>query len=192
MTDEFKTFCSKINNDWTLFLDRDGVINHEKQNDYIRKLDEFVMYDGVADAVSVMSKLFSRIFIVTNQKGVGKGLMSEADLADIHAYMGEQIDSAGGRIDKIYYCTDTENDSPNRKPNAGMAYQAKEDYPGIDFSRSLMVGNKLTDMQFGRNVGMHTIFLATTNPETLFPHPLIDFRFDTLPHFVKCLNLNDL
>jgi histidinol phosphatase-like enzyme len=61
-----------------------------------------------------------------------------------------------------------------------MANQAKKDFPNIDFTKIIIIGNKLSDMQFGRNAGMHTIYVATTNPEVEFPHPLIDMRFNNL------------
>ena len=69
----------KINSEWSLFLDRDGVINHDKDNDYIRNADEFRMYEDTLDALATLSKIFPRIVIVTNQKGVGRGLMTEND-----------------------------------------------------------------------------------------------------------------
>jgi histidinol-phosphate phosphatase family protein len=170
-----------IDPSWTLFLDRDGVINHEKKADYIRNVDEFVFYDGIPEAIALLSPLFQTIVIVTNQKGVGRGWMTLADLDSIHQHMLTVISAAGGRIDKIYFCPDTDSDSPNRKPNPGMAFQAKADFPQIDFAKSLMVGNKLSDMNFGRNAGINTVFVATTNPEIEFPHPAIDARFDNLP-----------
>jgi histidinol phosphatase-like enzyme len=74
-----------------------------------------------------------------------------------------------------------------RKPNPGMAFQAKRDFPEIDFSKTIMVGNKLSDMLFGRAAGMFTVFVATTNPETSFPHPDIDLRFESLLHFANAL-----
>lgn len=168
---------------WTLFLDRDGVLNHEKKQDYIRNSGEFVFYDGVLEALRLLNGIFGTIVIVTNQKGVGKGWMTLEDLEDIHRNMLQTIKQAGGRIDKIYFCTDLDNDSPNRKPQPGMAFQAKADFPAIDFSKSIMVGNKPSDMQFGRNAGIATVFVATTNPEVPFPNPLIDARFDDLPAF---------
>jgi histidinol-phosphate phosphatase family protein len=124
---------------------------------------------------------------VTNQKGVGKGLMTEQALTNIHSQMEREIGSAGGRIDKIYFCTDTDNTSFFRKPNPGMAWQAKQDFPDIDFSRSIMVGNKPSDMLFGRAAGMFTVFLATTNPEEPFPHPDVDLRFSSLADFAAAL-----
>ncbi|MGN6534085.1 MAG: D-glycero-alpha-D-manno-heptose-1,7-bisphosphate 7-phosphatase [Ginsengibacter sp.] len=177
-----------INKTWTLFLDRDGVINHEKKADYILNRDEFVFYDHVPESLKILSEIFGIIVIVTNQKGIGKKLMTIEDLDDIHAYMLGEIEKFGGRIDEIYYCSDLEDTSPNRKPNVGMAYQAQTHFNEIDFSKSLIAGNKLSDMQFGRNAGISTVFIATTNPETEFPHELIDFRFNSLYEFAKELD----
>lgn len=176
-----------IDTTWTLFLDRDGVLNYEKKEDYIRSWKEFRFYDGVKEALARLNKVFGVIVLVTNQKGVGKGLMTLDELSTIHSNMMEEIKAAGGRIDKLYFCTDLESSSPCRKPNAGMALQAKEDFPQIDFSKSLIVGNKPGDMQFGRNAGMHTVFVATTNPEVPFPDPLIDVRFNSLLQFATAV-----
>ena len=176
-----------IDSSWTLFIDRDGVINHEKKEDYILNWREFKFYDGVREAFKKLSEKFGTIIVVTNQRGVGKGLMTEAKLSSIHQHMKKQIEDAGGRIDKIYYCTSLDNDHPNRKPNPGMALQAKTDFPSIDFARSIIIGNKISDMLFGRNAGINTVFVATTHPETAFPHPDIDLRFNSLPDFAKAL-----
>ena len=178
---------SEIDSSWTLFLDRDGVINVEKNEDYIRNWNEFKFYPDSLTALSILANKFSRIVITTNQKGVGKGWMTEDDLLQIHSNMAKQIHILGGRIDHIFYCTDLDNDSPNRKPQSGMAIQAKALYPEIDFSTSIMVGNRMSDMKFGRNAGMHTVFVATTHPETPYPNSHIDFRFDHLLAFAKAL-----
>ncbi|HEV7780166.1 MAG TPA: HAD-IIIA family hydrolase [Chitinophagaceae bacterium] len=176
-----------IDKSWTLFIDRDGVINHEKSGGYILNWREFRFYDGVKDAFKRLNEVFGKIIIVTNQRGVGKGLMTEPDLDSIHQHMFKQIQNAGGRIDKVYYCTSIEKDHPDRKPNPGMAFHAREDFPSIDLSRSIVIGNKPSDMLFGRNAGMHTVYVATTHPETPFPHPDIDLRFDSLAEFAKAL-----
>lgn len=177
-----------IDKEWTLFLDRDGVINHDKHNDYIKTWDEFRFYDSTLEAVSILSKHFARIVVVTNQKGVGRKLMTESDLDNIHTNMVNLIEKSGGRIDGIYYCADLEDDSPYRKPNPGMALKAKNDFPEINFSKSLVVGNRISDMGFGRNAGIHTVFVATTHPETPFPDPLIDLRFDNLLAFAQAVD----
>jgi D-glycero-D-manno-heptose 1,7-bisphosphate phosphatase len=176
-----------IRQDWSLFLDRDGVINHDKDADYIRNIHEFHLYEGTLAALEYLSKRFHRIVIVTNQKGVGKGLMTKEDLDAIHGLLLEKVQASGGRIDHIYYCSDLSDDSINRKPNPGMAYQAKKDFPDIDFAKSIIVGNRVSDMQFGRNAGMHTVFVATTHPETAFPHPAIDYRFNNLDAFARAI-----
>jgi histidinol-phosphate phosphatase family protein len=170
---------------WTLFLDRDGVINYEKPGDYVCKWNEFIFYEGVPEALKQLSGLFGLIILVTNQRGIGKGLMTIEDLQDIHRHMLHSIEAAGGSIDRIYYCTSLSDDDPLRKPNPGMALLAKKDYPQIDFSKSIIVGNNISDMEFGRNAGMHTVFLRTTHPGQQLPHPAIDLAFDTLPDLAK-------
>jgi histidinol-phosphate phosphatase family protein len=176
-----------IDSEWTLFLDRDGVINEEKKEDYIRNWAEFKFYTESLLALPLLAQKFSRIIITTNQKGIGKGLMSDADLSNIHAQMTAEIVAVGGRIDAIYYCPDLDNQSPNRKPQPGMAFQATEQYPMIDLNKSIMVGNRMSDMEFGRNAGMLTVYLATTHPEAPFPDTKIDDRFDHLFQFTKAL-----
>ena len=101
--------------------------------------------------------------------------------------MVNEIVSVGGRIDHIFYCTDLDNNSINRKPQPGMAFQAKDKFPTIDFNQTIMVGNRTSDMEFGRNAGLHTVFLATTHPETTFPNPLIDYRYNNLLEFAQAL-----
>lgn len=173
----------KIDKSWTLFLDRDGVINHEKHMEYVLRYLEFQFYDGVKEALKNLSQIFGRMIIVTNQRGVERELMTEQDLLDIHREMLAEIRAAGGEIDAIFYCTSLDDDHPNRKPQPGMAYLAKESYPDIDFSRSVMIGNNLSDMQFGKNAGMFTVFVKTTSPDLPLPDPLIDLAYDGLPEF---------
>ncbi len=177
----------EIDTTWTLFLDRDGVINHEKKDDYILNPGEFIFYNGVKESFKIFNKKFGRIVIVSNQRGVGRGLMTEKDLLDIHRFMQEEIEKSGGRIDKIYYCSSTDNKHPDRKPNPGMAFHAKRFFPEIDMHKSIVVGNKPSDMLFGRNAGIYTVFVKTTNPGQVLPHPDIDLAFDSLADFAKAL-----
>ncbi|HUR10115.1 MAG TPA: HAD-IIIA family hydrolase [Flavitalea sp.] len=178
---------SGIDKTWTLFLDRDGVINHEKERDYVYNYDEFIFYDRVHEAMNIFNDVFGKIIVVTNQRGVGKGLMSEETLSEIHDEMSNDITSSGGRIDGIYYCTATDNKHPDRKPNQGMAIKAMEDFPEIKMAKSIMVGNNLSDMEFGRNAGMYTILLKTTIPTPPLPNSLIDLAFEDLFDFASCL-----
>jgi D-glycero-D-manno-heptose 1,7-bisphosphate phosphatase len=176
-----------IDKSWTLFLDRDGVINHEKHKDYIHTWDEFVFYEGVPEAMKIFNGIFGHIVVVTNQKGVGKGLTRLEDLELIHHNMTAVIEAAGGRIDKVYFCSDLEDSSPNRKPNPGMGLQATNDFPGIDLGKAIMVGNTISDMEFGRNLGVNTVFLPTTRPEVDITDSRIDKVCNTLYEFALLL-----
>ena len=113
--------------------------------------------------------------------------MTESDLSEIHTNLQMEIENTGGRIDKIFYCTSIDNKHAERKPNPGMAFQAKRELPVIDLSKSLMAGNKLSDMQFGRHGGMYTVYIKTTHPEQTIPHPDIDLSFDSLYELAKAL-----
>ncbi|HEV7334226.1 MAG TPA: HAD-IIIA family hydrolase [Flavisolibacter sp.] len=176
-----------IDKSWTLFIDRDGVINEETVGEYILHWEQFIFSKGVLQSVKKLSDVFGRLLLVTNQRGVGKGLMTKEALDTIHYEMQREISVVGGHLDKIYFCTDVDNSSFNRKPNPGMAVQAQKDFPEIDFSKSIMVGNKPSDMRFGRAAGMYTVFLATTNPDHPYPHPDIDLRFSNLAEFAAAL-----
>lgn len=180
-----KNFPS-IDHEWTLFLDRDGVLNVDNIHGYILNWKEFKFYDGVIDAMAIFSKLFSKIILVTNQRGVGKGLMSIQDLENIHQNMLFHIREGGGRMDLLLHCDSVLNDHPCRKPNPGMAFKAKEQFPSIDFKKSIMVGNTGSDMEFGRNIGAYTVYIHTR--EDKIPRPeIVDAQFENLYHLAKYL-----
>ena len=142
-----------------LLLDRDGVINVLRPNDYVKNIAEFVFCDGALEALRRLNPCFRRIVIVTNQRGVGRGLMTEADLAEIHDWMLARIREAGGRIDRIYVCTAVDPADPRRKPNPGMAREVRADFPDIDFARSILVGDSASDLEFARRAGIPAVCL---------------------------------
>lgn len=170
----------EIDKSWTLFLDRDGVINIESVGSYITSWDEFKFHDGVLDSLRSLSHLFGNIIVVSNQRGVGRGIMSMDSLRDINVKMRAAIAEHGGRIDKIYAATAVADDDRNRKPNPGMGLQAQEDFPVIDFKRSVMIGNSLSDMEFGKRLNMRTVFLTTKHEPFSLPHDLIDEQYSSL------------
>ncbi|RYZ00749.1 MAG: HAD family hydrolase [Chitinophagaceae bacterium] len=172
---------------WTLFLDRDGVINNEIVGTYVLSWEGFHFSPGVLEAMPLLAARFGRIVLVSNQRGVGRGLMSAADLDHIHRNMQARIEEAGGRLDAIYFCTEKDERCFFRKPNPGMALQARRQFPGIDPKKSIMVGNKPSDMRFGRAAGLFNVFVTTTNPGQEFPHPDIDRRYPTLLDFAKAV-----
>ena len=153
--EEFKNLFPQ---DEFLFLDRDGILNKHLPGDYVRNWNMWEWLPGVLDAMPVLAKHYKRIFIVSNQQGVGKGLMTQADLDDVHRHMLSDIEKAGGRIDKVYVCTDLESaHSPNRKPEIGMALHAQRDFPEVDFHRSVMVGDSKSDELFAQRSRMRFV-----------------------------------
>lgn len=177
-----------IDKTWSLFLDRDGVINEEKDMDYINTWEEFAFYEGALEAIKIFGQKFGRIVIVTNQRGIAKGVTKFHELDRIHENLLKEIILAEGRIDRIYYCGDLEDGSPDRKPNPGMGLKAQQDFPDINVSKSIMIGNTLSDMQFGRNLGVAlNVFVTTTRPDVIIPNPLIDLAFPNLLSVARAL-----
>ncbi len=177
----------EIDSSWTLFLDRDGVINDERLGEYVLNWEQFIFSNGVLKAFQLLTQQFGRIFIISNQRGVGKALMTEADLQAIHKEMLKEVESVGGKVEQIYYCIEKDDKYFHRKPNPGMAVQAFSDYPDIDPNKSIMVGNKPSDMRFGRAAGIYTVFLTTTNPDEPFPQRDVDLRFSSLLEFAMAV-----
>jgi D-glycero-D-manno-heptose 1,7-bisphosphate phosphatase len=169
-----------IDKSWTLFLDRDGVINVESVGSYITSWNEFRFHDGATEAIRLLSKVFGTIIVVSNQRGVGRGIMTMEDLREINANMRAEIMENGGKIDKVYSATAINDEDKNRKPNTGMGLQAQEDFPNIDFRRSIMIGNSLSDMEFGKRLSMYTVFLTTKHEPFSLPHDLIDEQYSSL------------
>ena len=124
----------EIDKSWTLFLDRDGVLNRQLPGAYVRIPEELELLPGVTEAMAFFNRSFGHILIATNQQGIGKGLMTERDLHLVHFHLWQKVVGSGGRIDEFYFCPGlAEDDPPCRKPNTGMAHEAKRDYPDIDF-----------------------------------------------------------
>lgn len=189
-----KTFDKNIEIDksWTLFLDRDGVVNIENVGSYITTREEFMFCDGVLEALKQLKEIFGRTVVVSNQRGVGRGIMSMEALKEITSYMITTVADNGGKIDKAYACTAVSDSDHNRKPNTGMALQAKEDFSEIDFRKSIMIGNSLSDMEFGKKLNMHTVFLTTKHEPFTLPHDLIDEQYPSLFAWAKSVMLTPI
>ncbi len=152
---------TRVNQSWTLFLDRDGVINKKRDNDYVKSLDELELLPGAVDSIAYLSKIFGRVVIVTNQQGIGKGLMSTEDLNAVHGFVNEQVHNHGGKIDCFYHAPQLASESSKmRKPEIGMALQAKSDFPDIDFSKSIMVGDSPSDIEFAKRADIYPVFVG--------------------------------
>jgi len=175
----------KYNQEFTLFLDRDGVINKRLPGQYVRLWQDFLFLPGVLQSIATCSKIFGRLIVITNQQGIGKGLMTPEELETVHQKMLQSIQKAGGRIDAIYYCPDLRSQQHNcRKPSPQMALQAKKDFPDINFSKSIMIGDSASDIQFGEQLGMETVFISSNLEEvkkiTQIKNALPDHSFYSL------------
>lgn len=141
----------------TLLLDRDGTLNVRIVGDYVRRPEQLVMLPGILEQMPLWAAKFRRIIIVTNQRGVGKGVMTDADLAAVHRHLLNIVQAAGGRIDAILTCTAVSDDDPRRKPNPGMYREARELFP--DIRKAVMAGDSHYDRDFALNAGIPFILL---------------------------------
>ena len=123
-----------------------------------------------------------KIVIVTNQQCVGKGIITQDQLDVVHQYMMNEIENTGGRIDRIYVAPylASEN-SIYRKPNEGMALQSQKDFPSIDFNKSILVGDSVSDIEMAKKVNMKTVFISSTD------HEFADVKLNSLSEFTNYL-----
>jgi D-glycero-D-manno-heptose 1,7-bisphosphate phosphatase len=154
-----------------VFLDRDGVINVNR-DDHVKSWDEFVWAPGALEGLRLLASLPIRVVVVTNQSVVGRGIISHAQLDDIHRRMLEAVGAEGGRIDGIYVCPHAPwEDCSCRKPKPGLLLQAAREL-AVDLSRSFMIGDRAADIETGRAVGACTVLIdraGIPTPEGLEP-----------------------
>ncbi|MFM9944516.1 MAG: D-glycero-alpha-D-manno-heptose-1,7-bisphosphate 7-phosphatase [Bacteroidia bacterium] len=151
-----------IKSDSALFIDRDGVINTLRVDDYVKQISEFELLPEVIPALDILRPLFKRIFIVTNQQGIGKGLMVNS-IEEIHNHFLSLLPSSI-YPDKIYHCPHLKNENCIcRKPKPGMALMAKSDFPEIQLSNSIMIGDSQSDMDFAKNSGIKPALVSSNN-----------------------------
>lgn len=143
-----------------IFLDRDGVINKKMaEGDYVKKLGEFKFLPGVIPALQLLSQNGCTIYVITNQRGVGRGLMSHDDLEAIHRYMGSELEKQGVQLGGVYYCPHDEEDGCEcRKPKAGLFFRAARDHH-IDLTKTVFIGDSQRDLEAGCNARCRTILL---------------------------------
>lgn len=144
-----------------VFFDRDGIVNKRIYCGYVTAIDEFIFLDDFFPLFEFVRNQGYLTVLVTNQQGVGKGLMTAADLDAIHEFMQQQLEQkTGGTFDAIYSCTDLASaQSFRRKPNPGMLLEAAEDL-GINLAESWMIGDSTSDIQAGKSAGTKTILVG--------------------------------
>lgn len=141
----------------TLILDRDGTINELLPNDYVVRPEQLKISKSFLERCEALAHTFRHIFIVTNQACVGKGLASADAIRAVNRALCEAIAAQGGRVDKIYVCTDADSASRDRKPNTGMAEQIVRDFPMVCLAKSLVAGDSYSDELFAQRVGARFI-----------------------------------
>jgi len=144
-----------------VFLDRDGVINEKApEGQYIVRPDQVRLLAGTAEAIARLNAAGYLVIVLTNQRGIGKGLMSEADFWLVMEWIKERLSLAQAHLDAVYFCPDVDDQSPCRKPNTGMVEQALSDFPDIALDRSWMVGDSVSDQECAARAGVHSVLLG--------------------------------
>ena len=157
----------------TIFLDRDGTINPDPG--YISSLDQFAFYDFTFSALKRLTQDGNRFCIITNQSGVSRGLINPRELDKIHDYVKNQFMQNLIPLLEIYIAIEhPDNSTDMRKPGDGMFLKASQDHL-IELHNSLMIGDSISDIQAGNNLGMDTILVLTgRGTKTLREYPNIN------------------
>jgi D-glycero-D-manno-heptose 1,7-bisphosphate phosphatase len=143
------------------FLDRDGVINRKPpEGQYVTRWEELQFLPGVSEAIILLTGAGYSVFVVTNQRGVAKGLLTQDDVESIHQKMCQELACAGAVITEVYYCPHEKQPPCScRKPAPGMLLTAARDHE-INLSSSWMIGDSDIDVEAGKNAGCKTIRIA--------------------------------
>lgn len=150
-----------------VFLDRDGTIIEERN--YLSNPEEVRLIEGAPESILALSNAGYFVVMVSNQSGVARGLFGEREVRLVNDRVEEELKRFGAQLDAIYYCPHYEKGTVSRyaiacscrKPQPGMGYQAAKDH-GLELSESYMIGDKLSDVEFGRNCGMKNAILVRT------------------------------
>ncbi|RMH71754.1 MAG: D-glycero-beta-D-manno-heptose 1,7-bisphosphate 7-phosphatase [Gemmatimonadetes bacterium] len=170
-----------------IFLDRDGVINVNR-DDYVKSWAEFQFLPDVLTALKILHDHEIPVIVITNQSAIGRGIVTETTVQEIHRRMAHQVEQAGGYITAVYYCPHHPSEGCNcRKPRPGMLIQAAHDF-NLDLRKCVFVGDNMRDIEAGKNAGCQTVFVRTgvhaDRPIATFPAPP-DYEFNTLSDFVQ-------
>jgi histidinol-phosphate phosphatase family protein len=170
----------------TLFLDRDGVLNLPIVDDYARQPEDLVLVDGIVESIAKLVLLFKRVILVTNQQGVGREVMSERDLEDVHLKLYNALKKGGvDWFDSAFFAPYLKTEKHTwRKPDNGMLLKAKEYFVDVDFSSAIMVGDSPGDMLLADSLGLTKVKIA--NPQFSFDNQ--DHSFSSLASFVSHLS----
>jgi len=174
----------------TVFLDRDGILNEKMpEHRYVTRWEEFRVLPGVPEALRRLNEAGLRVVVVSNQRGIAKGLYTAADLEAMHAQFQQLLGREGARIDAFLICPHETGECNCRKPLPGLFEQAVARFPQITAASSVMIGDSPSDVEFGRRLGMRTILVGAQERATGAEEAatLADLRFASLPEAVDAL-----
>ncbi|WP_124223172.1 D-glycero-alpha-D-manno-heptose-1,7-bisphosphate 7-phosphatase [Aquisalibacillus elongatus] len=150
-----------------VFLDRDGVINEVKTDrvKFVNRPEDLYILDGVPEAIKQLNDAGFKVFVVTNQGGVGLGYMTEDELNTIHDHMARELAKQGAHIHEIMACTHAPHENCYcRKPGSQMLLDLIDDYD-VDIMKSYLVGDREPDIEAGNAVGIKSLMVVSTHPE---------------------------
>ncbi len=148
-----------------MFLDRDGTINvGAAEGEYIERPDEVQLLPGAATAVRLLNEMPAKTVVVTNQRGIALGRMSETDLAAVNGELAAQLAAEDAALDASFYCPHEKGECNCRKPGPGMFRRAEAEVPGVRLEGAAMVGDSALDVEAGRRLGLTTVRLGDGAP----------------------------
>jgi D-glycero-D-manno-heptose 1,7-bisphosphate phosphatase len=176
----------------TIFLDRDGVINLKlPEGEYVSSSEQLFILPGIPETIARLNGAGLLVIIVTNQRGIAQGKYTNRTLAEIHQKMRDSIALLGGHLDGVFFCPHDEAQCECRKPLPGMFYKARAEFPEIEPRTSLIIGDSLSDIEFGSRLGLGTIFIQGGNRSHVAGADqaalLAQETFKSLPHAVDHL-----
>jgi D-glycero-D-manno-heptose 1,7-bisphosphate phosphatase len=174
----------------TVFLDRDGVINEKApEGEYVCSPAEVRVLPGVPEAIARLNRAGLRTVVVSNQRGIARGLYTAADVEAIHEAIVKAIAGHGARLDAFFYCPHDLDECRCRKPLPGMFEQAAKAFPGLRADESAMIGDSYSDIEFGRRLCMTTILVEgdQKRPDLAEAARIADWRVSSLPDAVDLL-----
>jgi D-glycero-D-manno-heptose 1,7-bisphosphate phosphatase len=175
-----------------VFLDRDGVVNEKMpEGKYVAAWSDFRVLPRVPEAIACLNRAGMRVIVVSNQRGIALGLYSAADVEAIHCKLQDVLQASGAHVDAFYFCPHDRHECDCRKPLPGMFLKAQQDFPEIAAATSVMIGDSLSDVEFGQRLGMHTVFIdGKTERQKIGAEKaseLADRRFGSLAEAVQAI-----
>lgn len=179
-----------------VFLDRDGVINQDR-DDYVKNIHELKVFEFAPEAIRLLNEAGMKVIVVSNQQGVAKGIISDDDLQEMQQEITQRVESGGGKISGFYYCKHLATERCScRKPQPGMLLKAAREND-IDLETSIMVGDTVKDILAGKSAGCKTVLVLTgklTREEAAAlprqPEYVADNLLDAAQYIVSFINHN--